>query len=238
MKIWVITLFPDYFLPLINFGIIGQALRGERGDQVEFKLVQLRHYSPKDYKGVDDSPFGGGPGMIIRADVLKEAFMKGIVEPGNYGLNFREKLHVVFPSPRGKTWDNRDCKVMGKLEKDLVFICGRYEGIDERFIELYVDQEISIGDFVLTGGEIPTMAIIDSFMRFKNGILGNKVSSELESFEDGLLEHPQFTKPKIFDGLEVPEILFSGHHKKIDEFRKNESIRVTKKFRPDLLGKK
>ena len=241
-KIWIITLFPNYFDSLINFGITGSALRGERGSNLEIKTIQLRNYTPKDYKGVDDAPYGGGAGMVMRADVLKEAFMKGIVEDGGYGDNFKEKLHVVFPGPRGKTWDNSYCKEFaGRFSaegpKDLVFICGRYEGIDERFLNLYVDEQISLGDFIFTGGEIPTMAIIDSFMRFFSGVLGNKESAEHESFQSNMLEHPQYTRPKVFDGVPVPEILTSGNHQKIAIYQKEEGLRITKIHRPDLLEK-
>ena len=240
-KIWIITLFPNYFDSLIKFGITGSALRGERGSGIEIKTVQLRNYTPKDYKGVDDSPYGGGVGMVMRADVLKEAFVKGVVLDGNYGEDFKNKLHVVFPGPRGKTWNNFYCKEFANRfsqedSKDLVFICGRYEGIDERFLGQYVDEQISIGDYILTGGEIPTMAIIDSSLRFFSGVLGNRNSSTQESFQDNLLEHPQYTRPKNFDGIDVPEILLSGHHLNIEKYQKEESLRITKLHRPDLLA--
>jgi tRNA (guanine37-N1)-methyltransferase len=234
-KIWIITLFPEYFNPLVQYGIIGQALRGERGDSIEINFIQLRDYTEKDYKGVDDSPYGGGAGMVMRADVLKRALFEGVIKKGNYSTNFKEELLTVYPSPRGKKWENKICKEFSKIEKDIVFICGRYEGIDERFIEKYIDVQISLGDFVLSGGEIPTMAIIDSFLRFKDGVLGNRESHELESFQENLLEHPQYTRPPVFEGMEIPEILLSGHHKKIEEYRKSESLRLTKLHRPDLL---
>ncbi len=242
-KIWIITLFPNYFDSLIQFGITGSALRGERGAGIELQTVQLRDFTPRDYKGVDDSPYGGGAGMVIRADVLKEALLKGVIEAGGYGENYKERLHVVFPGPRGKTWSNSYCKNFSKIfndqsSKDLVFICGRYEGIDERFLNLYVDEQISIGDYILTGGEIPTMAIIDSSLRFIKGVLGNKESSTNESFQSNLLEHPQYTRPKNFEGQEVPEILLSGNHQKIEKYQKEESLRITKQFRPDLLTKR
>lgn len=242
-KIWIITLFPNYFDSLINFGITGSALRGERGAGVEIHTVQLRNFTPRDYKGVDDSPYGGGAGMVMRADVLKEALLKGVVEEGGYGEDWRERLHVVFPGPRGKTWNNSSCKDFArrfsdKDSKDLVFICGRYEGIDERFLSLYVNEQISLGDFILTGGEIAVMAIIDSSLRFFSGVLGNKESSEYESFQANLLEHPQYTRPKVFDGLEVPEILLSGHHGNIEKYQKEEALRITKMHRPDLLERK
>lgn len=241
-KIWIITLFPHYFDPLINFGITGAALRKERGQDIEVKTVQLRNYTPKDYKGVDDSPYGGGAGMVMRADVLKEALLKGVVEEGSYGEDYKTKLHVVFPGPRGKKWDNSYClnfaeRFSNNISKDLVFICGRYEGIDERFLNLYVDEQISIGDYILTGGEIPTMAIIDSTLRFFSGVLGNKESATQESFQSHNLEHPQYTRPKNFDGVDVPEILLSGHHLNIEKYQKEESLRITRLHRPDLLKK-
>jgi tRNA (guanine37-N1)-methyltransferase len=235
-KIWIITLFPEYFEPLSKFGIIGSALRGERGISPKLEFVQLRNYTNKDYKGVDDSPFGGGPGMVIRPDVLKRALVEGVIEAGKY--NSLNDLLVIFPSPRGRKWNNVECKKLTIVDKDLVFICGRYEGIDERFAKKYVNEEFSLGDFILSGGEIPTMAIIDSLLRFKDGVLGNSDSLSSESFEEGLLEYPQYTRPQSFEGMEVPEILLSGHHKNIDEYRKNESLRITEKYRPDLLIKK
>lgn len=232
-KIWIITLFPEYFEPLLKFGIVGQALRGERGVSPKLEFVQLRNFASNDYKGVDDSPFGGGPGMVIRADVLKKALLNGVIANGGY--DSLEDLLVIFPSPRGKCLNNIESKKLSQIEKDLVFICGRYEGIDERFISKYVDMEISLGDFVLSGGEIATMAIIDSLLRFKDGVLGNSDSKDFESFENGLLEYPQYTRPPVFEGVEVPGVLMSGHHKKIEEYRLSESLRITKKYRPDLI---
>ena len=240
-KIWIVTLFPDYFDSLINSGIVGQALRGERGEAPEIVTVQLRNFTTNDYKGVDDSPYGGGPGMVIRADVLKRV-LEYIVQEGSYGSDYKNKLHIVFPSPRGATWNNSYAKKFAsyyatEASKDLVFICGRYEGIDERFIQLYVDEQISLGDFILSGGEIATMVIIDSFMRFFKGVLGNKESSEAESFQSNLLEHPQYTRPSIFEGVEVPAVLISGHHQNIEKYKRDESLRITKLHRLDLLKK-
>jgi tRNA (guanine37-N1)-methyltransferase len=188
---------------------------------------------------VDDSPFGGGPGMVMRADILKEAFLQGVVAAGNYSS--KEDLHVVYTSPRGKVWTNKVAREFGTQilsgEKDIVFICGRYEGIDERFLETYVNDFYSVGDYVLTGGEIPVMAMLDSSVRFVPGILGNKLSAGDDSFEDGLIEFPQYTKPREFDGMDVPAILLEGHHKKIGEWQKEQKVEMTKKWRPDLLKK-
>lgn len=242
-RIWILTLFPEYFKPFLECGIAGQAFRGERSEGTKFEvhLVNIREFSTTKYKSVDDSPFGGGPGMVMKPDVLRDAVLKGVVEAGGY--TEKSQLHVIYTSPRGQVWTNavaRDfgTKVLGG-EKDVVFICGRYEGIDERFLENYVDEFYSIGDYVLTGGEIPVMAMLDSAVRFVPGILGNKLSAGDDSFEDGLIEFPQYTKPREFEGKEVPAILLEGHHKKIGEWQKEEKLRMTKKHRPDLLkGKK
>lgn len=218
-KIWIITLFPEYFTSFLEHGVAARALK----DRV--KIVSLRDFSSKDFKGVDAAPYGGGPGMVMRADILKNA-LDSIDS---------ENKHVVFPSPRGYVWSNKKARTFAQnFNKDLVFICGRYEGIDERFTEKYVDEQISLGDFILTGGEIATMAILDSSIRFA-GALGNKESALDESFEHGLLEHPQYTRPAIFEGMEVPTILTSGHHAKVKEYQKSEQIRITKDNRPDLL---
>ncbi|MCB9093142.1 MAG: tRNA (guanosine(37)-N1)-methyltransferase TrmD, partial [Halobacteriovoraceae bacterium] len=237
-KIWILTLFPEYFHAFQSCGVIGKALAGERSEELdlELKLINIRDFSDNNYKSVDDYPFGGGAGMVLRADVLQRA-LQSILEVGNYQ---REDLHVVFPSPRGKVWNNVWAREFAdeyiglhSCEKDLVFICGRYEGIDERFVEKYVDTHISLGDFILSGGELATMCILDSTLRFVEGILGNRSSHQEESFQDGLLEHPQYTKPRVFEDREVPSVLLSGHHKKMEEFKKTERLRLTQKYRPD-----
>lgn len=236
-------MFPEYFNPLKEHGVLGSALRNERGSEIEFELIplSLRTFSPRDFKGVDDSPFGGGVGMVMRPDVLQNALLKGVVEAYGYDMDkIKEELHVVCPSPRGKVWRHEVCVDFAKRnlglhsQKDLVFICGRYEGIDERFLELYVDEFISMGDFILTGGEIAVMTILDSSMRFVDGVLGNKLSAVDESFSSGLLEYPLYTKPREFEGMLVPEPYLSGHHKKIEEYQLKTRLEMTKKYRPDL----
>lgn len=237
-KIWILTLFPEYFKPLLECGISGSAFRGERSESIKFEVefVNIRDYSTTKYKSVDDSPYGGGPGMVMRADILRDALVKGVVENGGY--ESLEELHVIYTSPRGKVWNNKVAREFGMktmTEKDLVFICGRYEGVDERFLEKYVQDYYSLGDFVLTGGELAVMTMLDSAVRFVPGILGNKLSSEYDSFEDGLIEYPQYTKPQDFEGTPVPEILMSGHHKNIEKWQLEEKKAMTKKWRPDLL---
>lgn len=228
-KIWVITLFPEYFTPLVSSGILSRAF-GENGP-MELNCVSPRDFAKDRYKSVDDYPFGGGPGMVMRADVLLET-LKYIISKGCYKDQWPL---VIYPDPKGAVWNHKKAKEMAlNIDKDLIFVCGRYEGIDQRFIDLYVDETYSLGDFVLTGGEIPVMAIIDSFLRFVPGIVGNEEGPLLESFEDGLLESPQYTRPQLFEGLKVPDILISGNHKKIDQFKRQEQLKTTKLSRPDL----
>ena len=238
--IWILTLFPEMFKPFLECGISGSAFRGERSESCKFELhfVNIRDFSQTKYRSVDDSPYGGGPGMVMRADILKEALIQGVMEAGGY--ESLDKLHVIYTSPRGQVWNNKVARdfgvqVLGSSDKDVVFIAGRYEGVDERFLEKYVNEYYSIGDFVLTGGELAIMTMLDSAVRFVPGILGNKLSSEYDSFEDGLIEFPQYTKPREFDGMEVPSILLEGHHKKIEEWQHQQKLEMTKKFRPDLL---
>ena len=238
--IWILTLFPEMFKPFLECGIAGAAFRGERSVDFKFEVhfVNIRDYSQTKYKSVDDSPFGGGPGMVMRADILRDALVNGVQEAGGY--ESLENLHVIYTSPRGKVWNNKVARefgtnVLGASDKDVVFIAGRYEGIDERFLQKYVNDYYSIGDYVLTGGELAIMTMLDSAVRFVPGILGNKLSSEYDSFEDGLIEFPQYTKPREFEGMGVPAILLEGHHKKIVEWQHEEKLVMTKKWRPDLI---
>ncbi len=234
-KIWILTLFPQYFAPLMEYGVVARAFK----QSYHLTFLNPADFSPQSFKGVDDAPFGGGAGMVMRADVLERTLLDGVVGPSGYGENWREKIKVVYPSPRGTRWSTALAKeIQSKMTTDswdLVFICGRYEGIDERFTQAYVDYEYSLGDFILSGAEIAVMAMLDSIARFENGVLGNQESHQKESFEDALLEHPHYTRPRIFNGEEVPEVLLSGDHKKIESFRKQESLRLTQLHRPDLL---
>jgi tRNA (guanine37-N1)-methyltransferase len=239
-RIWIMTLFPEMFKPFLECGVAGAAFRGAREGDIKFeiKFVNIRDYSTTKYKSVDDSPYGGGPGMVMRADILKDALIKGVVEIGGY--QSLSELEVIYTSPRGKVWNAQVAREFGQTQlsttsKDLVFIAGRYEGIDERFLSLYVNSYYSIGDYVLTGGEIAIMSMLDSAVRFLPGVLGNNLSSAADSFEDGLIEYPQYTKPREFDGLDVPSVLLEGHHKKIIEWQDEQKVQMTKKFRPDLI---
>ncbi len=242
-NIWVLSMFDSYFDQFTEFGVIGQLFRGDRGGDIDFKFhaVSIAQFNKKGFKGVDDSPYGGGVGMIIRPDILKEVLIEGVVKPGGY-KSIKDDLHIVCPAPRGKTWTQELAmdfaeRNLSKKSKDLVFICGRYEGIDERFLENYVNEYISLGDYILTGGELATMVILDSALRFSSGVLGNKLSATEESFFNNKLEHALYTKPFSFEDKEVPEALKSGHHQKILEFREESSEKITIKYRPDLKDK-
>jgi tRNA (guanine37-N1)-methyltransferase len=241
--IWCLTMFADFFDRFVDRGVIGASFRQERAREIslQFKTVAIADHAAKGFKGVDDSPYGGGQGMIMRADVLKSALINGVVAAGGY--QSVEDLHVVCPAPRGKVWDQAYAQAFAQnyfsidASKDLVFICGRYEGIDERFLSQYVNEFISVGDFILTGGELAVMTILDSALRLSPGVLGNDLSAIEESFSNGRLEHALYTRPYEFEGLVVPSALKNGHHKEIDEFKLSSSLEMTEKYRPDLLKK-
>jgi len=232
-KIYVLTLFPEIFDSFKELGVVGRALSDEK-----LEVIQIRDFAQNKYKSVDDYPFGGGAGMIMRADTLSMALQVGVFEASD---KKREDYYIICPSPRGEVFSTKKAKQFASEvllgSKDVVFICGRYEGIDERFLAKYVDEFISVGDYILSGGELATMTIIDASMRFISGTLGNNESLSEESFNSSLLEYPQYTKPRDFEGTQVPEVLLSGHHQNIKDFQKNESERLTKKHRTDLWEK-
>lgn len=221
MKFDVLTLFPEMF-EAVKQSILGKAI--EKG-LININLVNIRDFSKNKHKKVDDTPYGGGAGMVIRPDVVYDA----------YKSVYDEDAKVVYLTPQGKTLNQKMVEDLSK-EKQLILLCGHYEGIDQRVIDKIVDEEISIGDYVLTGGEIPAMVLIDSVSRYTEGVLSQESIKE-ESFSDGLLEYPQYTRPEIFEGEKVPEVLLSGHHGNIDNWRKEQSIKITKQKRPDLLNK-
>lgn len=219
MKFDVLTLFPEMFNNLKQ-SIIGRA---QEKELIDINLVNIRDFSTNKHKKVDDTPYGGGAGMIMMPDIVYSA----------YNSVKEENAKVIYMSPQGKTLNQRKVEDLANHEH-LIILCGHYEGIDQRVLDKIVDEEISIGDYVLTGGEIPAMVLIDSVSRYVEGVL-KKDSINEESFSNGLLEYPQYTRPEIFEGEKVPEILLSGHHEKIDEWRKQKSLEITKKKRPDLL---
>jgi tRNA (guanine37-N1)-methyltransferase len=238
-RIWVLGLFPEFFSPLTTLGITGQVFQGQRGAGLQLIHVHLRDYTDDTHKSVDDTPYGGGPGMVMRADILTRALKEGVLTKSGKA-DLKSSFHVIATDPRGEVFTHTKARSLAlnyldsQSEKELVFICGRYEGIDERFLEEYVDECLSVGDFVLTGGEIAAMAFIDALVRFTPHALGNRLSANEDSFEDGLLEHPQYTRPKVFEGRSVPDVLLSGHHEKIEAWRSEQKRAITKRFRPDL----
>ena len=219
MKFDVLTLFPEMF-DCLNQSVIGRAVEKEL---IDINLVNIRDFSNNKHKKVDDTPYGGGSGMVMMPDVVYRAFQS--VKS--------EKAKVIYMSPQGKTLDQKKVEDLAKQEH-LIILCGHYEGIDQRVLDKIVDEEVSIGDYVLTGGEIPAMVLIDSVSRYVKGVL-NEDSIKEESFSNGLLEYPQYTRPENFEGEKVPEILLSGNHQNIDKWRKEKSLEITKKKRPDLL---
>lgn len=219
MKFNVLTLFPEMFSAL-DESIIG---RGKEKGLIDINLINIRDFSKNKHKKVDDTPYGGGVGMVMEPTVVYDAYCS-VKEPN---------AKVIYMSPQGKTLNQQMVQDLAK-EENIILLCGHYEGIDQRVIDEIVDEEISIGDYVLTGGELPAMVLIDSVSRYVEGVL-KEDSIQEESFTNGLLEYPQYTRPEIFLGKRVPEVLLSGHHENIKEWRKNQSIINTFLKRPDLL---
>jgi len=221
MRFDVLTLFPEMF-ESINTSILGRA---QEKKIIDINVINIRDFSKDKHKKVDDTPYGGGAGMVIRPDVVYDAYNS---------IKGKENAKVIYLSPQGKTLNQEKVVNLAK-EEHLILLCGHYEGIDQRVIDEIVDEEISIGDYVLTGGEIPSMVLIDSVSRYIEGVLTQESIQE-ESFSNGLLEYPQYTRPEIFLDRKVPEILLSGHHENINKWRKEQSENITKQKRPDLLA--
>ena len=220
MQFTILTLFPEMFEP-IKHSIIERA---SKNNLININLINIRDFSKDKHKHVDDTPYGGGAGMVIKPDVVYDA----------YNSINDENAKVIYLSPKGKTLNQKKVKELSK-EKHLVLLCGHYEGIDQRVLDEIVDEEISIGDYVLTGGELPAMVLIDSVSRYIEGVLSEDSTKE-ESFSNNLLEYPQYTRPEIFNGKKVPEVLTSGNHQKIDDWRKEQSLITTYLKRPELLN--
>lgn len=224
MRIDVLTLFPEAFRGPLDVSIIKRA---REDGLLDLQIHDIREHAADRHRSVDDYPFGGGQGMVMRVDVLDRALQHVQGLDGPPGL-------VVFLSPQGEVLSDRLVRELATNER-LVLVCGRYEGVDERFIEHCVDREVSIGDYILTGGELPAMVLIDSVARHIPGALGDEVSPEEESFADGLLEHPQYTRPSEYRDWTVPEVLLSGHHANIEKWKKEQRLKRTQERRPDLL---
>ncbi|RKD28225.1 tRNA (guanosine(37)-N1)-methyltransferase TrmD [Lacrimispora algidixylanolytica] len=224
MNYHILTLFPEMVLNGLHTSIIGRA--AEKG-LLSIEAIDIREYSTDKHRHVDDYPYGGGAGMVMQPMPICDAYEDLC---GKIGKNPR----VIYMTPQGKVFNQKIAQELAK-EEDLVFLCGHYEGIDERALELIATDYLSIGDYVLTGGELPAMVMIDSISRLIPGVLNNDTSAEFESFQDNLLEYPQYTRPEEYKGLKVPEVLLSGHHKNIDAWRREQSIQRTLERRPDLL---
>ena len=219
MKFDVLTLFPEMFETLTK-SITGKAIEKEL---ININLINIRDFSKDKHKKVDDTPYGGGAGMVMKPDVVYDAYLS--VKS--------ENAKVIYLSPQGKTLNQNKVEELAK-EKHLILLCGHYEGIDQRVLDEIVDEEISIGDYVLTGGELPAMVLIDSVWRYVDGVLSDESTDE-ESFSNGLLEYPQYTRPEIFDNVKVPDVLISGHHENIRKWRRERSLENTFKKRPEML---
>lgn len=223
MLIDILTLFPEMFDGVLGTSIIGRARENKI---LDINIINIRDFAKNKHKQTDDYPYGGGPGMIMSPQPLFDAFY--------HVLDGAPETRVVYFSPQGKTLRQEIAQEYAKIPH-LVLLCGHYEGVDQRVIDRFVDEEISIGDYILTGGELPAMVFIDCVCRLIPGVLGSSLSAEDESFSKGLLEYPHYTRPQEYEGLKVPEVLLSGNHKEIEKWRKRESLRNTLKKRPDLL---
>ena len=222
MNFKVLTIFPEMFSAL-DCSILGRAMKNEK---FSLDVVNIRDYSTDKHSKTDDAPFGGGAGMVMTCQPIVDAIRA--VDPDR-------KLYRIYLSPKGKRLDQDKVKSLASLEGILI-LCGSYEGVDQRAIDLEIDEEISIGDYVLTGGELPAMVLINCVSRYIDGVLGSRESVLEESFSENLLEYPQYTRPAVFEGLAVPEVLLSGNHAEVAKWRRERAIELTKKLRPDLLG--
>ena len=225
MTFHILTLFPEMFGAVLHSSMLGRA---EEKGILKFNLINIRDFSGNKHNRVDDYPYGGGRGMVMQAGPVYDAY-KSVADTLN------EKPYVIYMSPKGKVFNQKKAVELSE-KNNIVFLCGHYEGIDQRVLDEIVDEEISIGDYVLTGGEIPAMAVIDSVSRMIDGVLSNEESFTDESHFGGLLEYPHYTRPSEFHGVKVPDILLSGDHAKIESWRRKQSLIITKEKRPDMYN--
>ena len=224
MNFYILTLFPEMVMNGLSTSITGRAIESGK---LHIEAINIRDYTKDKHNHVDDYPYGGGAGMVMQAQPVYDAYTALVEKIGR-------KPWVIYMTPQGRTFNQGIAQELSEKE-DIVLLCGHYEGIDERVLEMIVDDYMSIGDFVLTGGELPAMAIVDAVSRLVPGVLNNEDSAEIETFYNNLLEYPQYTKPSVWRGKEVPEVLMSGHHANIEKWRKEKSIEVTALKRPEML---
>ncbi|HPJ02226.1 MAG TPA: tRNA (guanosine(37)-N1)-methyltransferase TrmD [Candidatus Limiplasma sp.] len=224
MKIAVLTIFPEMLNAVLGVSILGRA---QADGLLTVEAVDIRPYSDRKHKNTDDYPFGGGAGMVMTAQPIVDA-VEDLRAKGYTGK-------CLYMSPRGKTLTQQTVETIAADDDNLIILCGHYEGVDQRAIDLVVDEEISIGDFVLTGGELPALVLIDAVARHLPGVLGSQESAGDESFSHGLLEYPHYTRPREFRGLQVPEVLLNGNHAEIEAWRREKALQITAERRPDLL---
>ncbi|MBO5105158.1 MAG: tRNA (guanosine(37)-N1)-methyltransferase TrmD [Ruminococcus sp.] len=224
MKIEIATLFPEMCEAVLGESIVGRA---RRAGKIEVNCRQIREYTQDKHRRVDDTPYGGGMGMVMQCEPIYNCYKAVCNEMGT-------KPHTIYMSPKGKIFNQQKAVELSKMDNILI-ICGHYEGVDQRIIDRIVDEEISIGDYVLTGGEIPAMTVVDAVARMCDGVLSDEMCFKDESIYSGLLEYPQYTRPEVWEGESVPPVLLSGHHKNIEKWRLEKSLEITAERRPDLL---
>ncbi len=224
MKIDILTLFPEMCDAVLNESIIGRAIKA---GYVQVNTHNIRDFAGNKHNRVDDAPYGGGKGMVMQAEPIYQCFksLHGEDEP---------KPYLIYMSPKGKNFTQSDAIRLSEYDR-IVLLCGHYEGVDQRVLDEIVDEEISVGDYVLTGGELPALTVTDAVCRMIPGVLPEEVCFKEESHFDGLLEYPQYTRPEVWHGVSVPEVLMSGHHLNIEKWRKEKSLEITEKLRPDML---
>ena len=224
MNIYVLTLFPEMITGGLSHSVIG---RGIASGLINIECINIRDFADNKHAKADDYPYGGGAGMVMLAQPVYDAYLfaKRQAQPG---------ARTIYLTPQGTVFNQQTARNLAD-EKDLILLCGHYEGIDERVIEEIAPEDISVGDFILTGGELPAMILIDAVCRLIPGVLGGEASAVSESFTDGLLEYPQYTRPEVWRGRKVPDVLLSGHHKNVDDWRAEQSLERTKRRRPDLF---
>lgn len=231
MKFTVMTLFPEMVLDGLHTSIIGRA---QDAGIIEINAVNIRDYSHDKHRHVDDYPYGGGAGMVMSAEPIYACYQDIVGKSQTADGSGRRKTRVIYLTPQGRTFSQSMAKELAE-EEELIFLCGHYEGVDERIIEEIVTDTVSVGDYVLSGGELPAMVMIDAISRMVPGVLKNDESGVKESFEENLLEYPQYTRPEEWRGRKVPDVLLSGHHAKIEKWRREQSLERTRLYRPDLL---